>query len=185
MEKVRTLLIALAVLACLAAAPANATVLVPVDLAELSRDAGAIVRGRVTAAAAQWTADRRAIETVVTIDAESSLKGSLGRRVQFIVPGGTLGRYRNLVAGAPEFIVGQRVIVFLGWTGPSYPYLLGLGQGVYRIAPNRERTGWLVTPPAIIETAGPMRIVRGDPARRSLTLGDFEARVRELAGARR
>src|SRR5437016_1232842 len=120
-------------LAFLAAARARATVLVPVDLAELSREAQAIVRGHVTAAESQWTADRRAIETVVTIEAETSLKGSLGTSVQFIVPGGALGRYRSLVAGAPEFVAGQRVIVFLGWTGPSYPHLLGFSQGVYRI----------------------------------------------------
>ena len=172
-------------LSCLATARTNATVLVPVDLAELSREAGAIVRGRVTATESRWTADRRAIETVVTMDVDASLKGALGRRVQFIVPGGTLGRYRSLMAGAPEFVVGQRVIVFLGWTGPSYPHLLGLGQGVYRVVPDRERRGWLVTPPAITAAAGPARVVRGDPARRSLTLADFEQRVRELAGDRR
>ncbi len=184
MEKTRARLIALSVLSCLAAAPANATVLIPADVAELSRDANAIVRGRVTATESQWTADRRAIETVVTMDSDASLKGALGRRVQFIVPGGTLGRYRSLMAGAPEFVVGQRVIVFLGGTGPSYPHLLGLGQGVYRVMPDRERRGWLVTPPAITD-AGPARIVRGDPGRRSLTLADFEARVRALAGERR
>ena len=169
-------------LSLLAAARANATVLVPVDLAELSREAGAIVRGRVIAADSQWTADRRAIETLVTIEAEASLKGPFGTRVQFIVPGGALGRYRSLVAGAPEFISGQRVIVFLGWSGPSYPHLLGLGQGVYRILANDDGSAWVVTPPAIAEAAGPVRIVRGDPARRSTSLAAFELRIRALIG---
>ena len=162
-----------------------ATVLVPVDLAELSREAGAIVRGRVVATEPQWAPDRRAIETLVTIEAEASLKGPFDTRVRFIVPGGSLGRYRSLVAGAPEFVAGQRVIVFLGWTGPSYPYLLGLGQSVFRIVPSPNGAGWLVTPPAITDAAGPLRIVRGDPARRSMALADFEERVRELAGERR
>ncbi|MEP7305496.1 MAG: hypothetical protein ABJA98_08275 [Acidobacteriota bacterium] len=164
---------------------ANATTLVPADVGELARDAGAIVRGRVTETAVQWTADRRSIETVVTMETEASLKGSLGASVQFVVPGGSLGRYRRILVGAPEFSVGQRVVVFLGWRGPSFPYLLGLGQGVYRVEADRDR-GWLVTPPAILPTgSSTVGIIRGDPARRPMPLAEFEQRVRELAGAPR
>ena len=48
---------------CLAAsATVGATVLVPVDLTELSRDARAIVRGRVVALDPRWSDDRRSIE---------------------------------------------------------------------------------------------------------------------------
>src|SRR5262245_33371455 len=103
---------------------ARATVLVPADLGELSRDARAIVRGRIVAVDAQWTAGRRTIETMVTLQTETYLKGQLGDTVQFRVPGGVLGRYRNVVVGAPEFFVGQRVIVFLGAQGPTIPYVL-------------------------------------------------------------
>lgn len=142
----------------------GATVLVPADVAELARDAGAIVRGHVVSTEARWTADRRSIETLVTVEAEASLKGPLGSTVQFLVPGGTLGRYRNLVVGAPEFAAGQHVLVFLGWTGPSYPYLMGLGQGVFRVSPNAAGSGWVV---------------------RQTPLADFEQRVRALAGGQR
>jgi hypothetical protein len=166
-------------------ASAKATTLVPASVGELARDAGAIVRGRVTDTTVQWTADRRSIETIVTMEAEASLKGSLGASVQFVVPGGALGRYRRIFVGAPEFSVGQRVVVFLGWRGPSFPYLLGLGQGVYRVEADRDR-GWLVTPPAILSSpGGTIGIVRGDPARRPMPLVEFEQRVRELAGALR
>ena len=157
--------------------------LVPADLGELARDAGAIVRGRVVSTEARWTADRRAIETLVTVETEESLKGSLGPEVRFLVPGGTLGRYRSIFVGAPEFVVSQRVVVFLGWRGPSYPYLLGLGQGVYRVVPDAEKGGWLVTPPAMVAPAvGDARVIRGDVARRPAPLADFERRVRALAG---
>ena len=166
-------------------ARADATTLVPADLGELARDAGAIVRGRVTETAVQWTGDRRSIETVVTIETEASLKGSLGASVRFVVPGGSLGRYRRILVGAPEFSVGQHVVVFLGWRGPSFPYLLGLGQGVFRVEADRDR-GWLVTPPPIVPpSSGTVGIVRGDPARRPMPLAEFEQRVRELAGAQR
>jgi hypothetical protein len=166
----------------LIAAPANATVLVPVDLGELSRDARAIVRGRVTAVDPQWTEDHRTIETIVSLEVDAYLKGSLGSSVQFRVPGGLLGRFRSIMVGAPEFVVDQRVVVFLGAHGPSVPYVLGLSQGVFRIVPAAAGSGWLVTPPAMTPVAVPTRVIRGDPARRAVALADFEQRVRDLVG---
>jgi hypothetical protein len=107
-------------LLCIAlAASARATVIVPADLGELAHDAIAIVRGRVAAVDSRYTEDRGSIETIVTLEAESYLKGSLGGVVRFRVPGGELGRYRSIVVGAPEFAVDQRVVVFLGARGPS------------------------------------------------------------------
>ena len=174
------------VAACLfQVATPDATVLVPADLTELSRDAGAIVRGRVVAVESRWTDDHRAIETLVTIEAEAALKGSLGSTIQFLVPGGTLGRYRSLFIGAPEFVTGERLVVFLGWRGPSYPYVLGLSQGIYRIVPSANGSESLVTPPPLVSPAtGRVPIVRGDPSRRPQPLGEFEQRVRSLTGAR-
>jgi hypothetical protein len=162
---------------------ARATVLVPTDLGQLSKNALAIVRGRVSAVDARWTDDHRTIETTITLDAERYLKGALGATVQFRVPGGTLGRYRSIVVGAPEFAVDQRVVVFLGAHGPSVPYLVGFSQGVYRVARTADNSGWLVTPPGILPSAtGTVPIVRGDPSRRPLPLADFESRVRALTG---
>jgi hypothetical protein len=162
----------------------RATVVVPADLGELSRDARAIARGRVAAVEGRWTDDRRTIETIVTLEVESYLKGALGSTLQFRVPGGDLGRYRRIVVGAPEFAVDQRVIVFLGASGPMIPYVLGLNQGVYRIVRADDRSAWLVTPPALLPSAAG-RVVRGDPSRRPLELADFEQQVRALAGGAR
>src|SRR6202048_72524 len=114
--------------------PAGATVLIPADLGELSRDAVAIARGRVAALDARWTEDRGTIETIVTLEVESYLKGSLGSTLRFRVPGGELGRFRSVVVGAPAFAVDQRVVVFLGARGPSVPHVLGMSQGVFRLA---------------------------------------------------
>ena len=165
------------------AVPAWATVVVPADIGELSRDARAIVRGRVMALDARWTEDRRTIETIVTLEVESYLKGSLGQTLQFRVPGGELGRLRSITVGAPEFAVDDRVVVFLGATGPSIPYVLGLNQGVFRMT--RVANGWVVTPPTPLPSAaGSVRVVRGDVARGPLPLADFEQRVRALAASR-
>jgi hypothetical protein len=166
----------------LVAVPVRATVLLPADLSELARQATTIARGRVVAVEARWLDGRGRIETIVTLEAERYLKGGEGSALQFRVPGGRLGRYRNVVVGAPEFAVGQRVIVFLGASGAALPYTLGLGQGVFRVAAGQ--TDWLVTSPAVLpRTGAPLRIVRGDATRRPLPLVDFEERVRELAGA--
>jgi hypothetical protein len=168
-------------LAC--SAPARATVLIGADLGELAHDAIAIARGRVVAVDAQWTGGRRSIETIVTLDVETYLKGSLGSSVQFRVPGGVLGRYRSIVVGAPAFDVNERVVVFLGARGPVVPYVVGFSQGVYRVTP--ASSGWVVTPPAMLPVATPTKIVRGDQSRRPMALGEFEQRVRELAGGPR
>jgi hypothetical protein len=163
--------------------PLRATVVIPADLGELSRDALAIARGRVAAVDAQWTEDRGTIETVVTLEVERYLKGSLGSTLRFRVPGGELGRFRSIVVGAPAFAVDERVVVFLGARGPSVPYVLGMNQGVFRVSRAADNSGWFVTSPVMLPaTGGASRVVRGDPSRRAVALGDFEQTVRTLAG---
>ena len=162
----------------------NATVLAPADLVDLTRDSGAIIRGRIATASSRWTEDRRAVETLVTVDVESSLKGPFDKTAQFLVPGGTLGRYRSVVVGAPQFEVGQRVIVFLAWQGPRYPHLVGFSQGVFRVVNAASETGSVVVPAPIVRpSAGGTPIVRGDPARQAPSLVAFEQRLRALVGA--
>src|SRR5215467_14687296 len=140
---------------------AHATVVLPADLNDLSHEAVAIARGRIAAVEPQWKEGRRGIETLVTLETETYLKGSLGSIVQFRVPGGTLGRFSSVVVGAPQFTVGQRVILFLGSRGPTIPYVLGLSQGVYRLTQSPQGD-WMVTPPMIAQSDGP--IVRGSLA---------------------
>ena len=181
----RRLLAVVLVLTSVAVARPRATVVVAADLGELARDARAIPRGRVVAVQGRWTDDRRTIETIVTLEVDGYLKGSLGDTLQFRVPGGELGRYRSIVVGAPEFAVGQRVILFLGASGPMVPYILGMNQGVYRITASADGSGWIVTPPAILPSAIGARIVRGDVSRQPLALGEFESRIRALAGGAR
>ena len=159
------LMIVLLVLA--ATIPLHATMLVPADVSELSHDAIVIARGRIAAVDAQWTGDRRTIETIVTLDVERYLKGNLGARVQFRVPGGRLGRFRSVVVGGPVFAADDRVVVFLGANGPSVPHLVGFSQGVYRVMQVSGRA-----------------MVRSEIAHTPVPLDDFESRVRSLAGRR-
>jgi hypothetical protein len=165
--------------------PVRATTIVPADLGELSHDAIAIARGRIADVRSQWTEDRGTVETIVTLEVESYLKGSLGTTIRFKVPGGELGRFRTVVVGAPDFVVDQRVVVFLGAHGPTVPYIVGFNQGVYRVVRAPDGSGWLVTPPPNVAGPTAVRVVRGDLTRRPVPLADFEQRVRVLAGAAR
>lgn len=161
-------------------ATVRATVLLPGDLGDLARAARTIARGRVLVVESRWTDDRRGIETLVTLETERSLKGELDATVQFKVPGGRLGRYRNIVVGAPEFVVGQRVVVFLGATGRRGPYILGLSQGVFRLA--ATSAGVVVMPPAVLPVVGTAApVIRGDPGRRPMPIREFEERVLGLS----
>ena len=123
---VKSFCIPLVLLALGAGRDAGATVRLAASLPELASDAFAIARGVITATRGQWTDDHRMIETVVTLDVETYLKGRLGSTVQFRTVGGTLGRYRNVVVGAPQFAVGQHVVVFLAARGPAVPHVLGM-----------------------------------------------------------
>jgi len=170
----------------LIAAAAQATVLVPADLNDLTRLARVIARGRVVDVTTRWTDDRRAIETLVTLDPETYLKGSMGESIRFRVPGGQLGRYRRVVVGAPQFAAGQHVVVFLGAQSPGVPYVIGLSQGVFRVEIALDGS-MQVTPPPFVRMAdgGATRISRGDLERRPMALSAFERQVRVLAGGPR
>jgi len=165
----------------IASARPSATVVVAADLGQLTRDARAIVRGRVMALDARWTEDRQTVETIVTLEVESYLKGALGQTLQFRVPGGELGRFRSIMVGAPQFAIDEHVLVFLGAIGPSIPHVLGLNQGVFRVV-RTAANQWLVTPPPMLPSVSTVSIARGDASRRPLPLTDFEQRVRVLAG---
>lgn len=176
-------LIAANVALWLAAVTAQATVLLPADLGDLAREAQAIVRGRVDAVQGQWAADHHGIETIVTLVVESSLKGSLPGAVQFRVPGGRVDHYRTVLVGAPSFTPGDRVVVFLGSSGPAIPHVLGLSQGVFRIV-SPAGGAPVVIPPAVMPSSTTVPVVRGERA--PLALSDFEQKLRDLvAGAAR
>lgn len=144
------------------AAPAFPTVVVPADLPTAVAESDVIVHGRVVDVRSAATGPG-GIETFVTVAVVEALKGAPGRHVLFRVPNGQVGRYRRVVAGAPEFAAGDEVVVFLRGAPPQIPALFGLGQGVYRVA----------------RQAGAPVVLRGSAGRRPLPL---EALTREIQG---
>jgi hypothetical protein len=171
--------------AALATFRADATVLVPLTFEQLVNESQAVVYGRVSDVRAQWTADRRFIESVVTVEILRGMKGpstslrASGAResVAFTVPGGQVGRYLNVIPGAPSFVPGDLAVFFLTAQGARLPVTTGLTQGIYRVRREPSSGEMLVVPP-VIDTAG--RIARGDVKRKPVSLATFESSVKGL-----
>jgi hypothetical protein len=185
----RTLTCLVAAVLLVPAAALHATVYISADLGELTTDARAVAHGRVVALEAQWLEGRRSIETLVTLEVETYVKGDLGPTVTLRVPGGQMGPYRSVMLGAPTFVEGEEVVVFLAASGPAIPHLVGLAQGVFRVRTDAATGARLVTPeivrmPATAAVA-PVRVVRGDATRRPAPLAAFLQEVRALAGRTR
>lgn len=171
-----TLLIAVAL-----AAPVVATTVVPLSFEQLVGESASVVYGRVSEVRSQWTADRRFIESVVSIEVIKGMKGGAGDTMSFTVPGGQVGRYLNVIPGAPTFAPGDLAVFFLTAQGPRLPVTTGLTQGVYRVRRDASNGALLVMPP-ILETAGKM--ARGDIRRTPVSLAAFESSVRAIDAVR-
>ena len=156
-------------------APARATTVIPADFTEMVAGSQLIVHGAVIDVRSQLTAGARTIETVITIAVTDSLKGESASTVVLRVPGGQVGRYRRVMVGAPEFVRGEEVVLFLAGHAPAMPMPFGLNQGVYRVV---RSAGRALVAPLVASSAG--RVVRGDPARRPLALEDFTGQVRTI-----
>jgi hypothetical protein len=174
------------VLVLLAGVRAGATVYAPAEWSELVVAARAIAHGRIIDVRAQAAADRRRVETLVTLQVATYLKGHWGPTVTFRVPGGQIGRYRTVVPGAPRFAPGEEVVLLLGAQGPSIPHVLGLSQGVFRVYRDTQSGERRVTP-VPVEGAGEewTSVVRGDPSRGPLALTDFARGIQRILGASR
>jgi hypothetical protein len=162
--------------------PASATVILPIEFRELVTSTPVIVHGVVVDVRSEWVEGRRAVETFVTLEAAEYLKGNLGQRVTFKVPGGQLGRYRTVFVGAPTFNQGEELILFLKSSGPSVPFIAGLTQGVFRVVADAAAGRRVVAPPVVLARSAvdEQSIVRGDPGRRTLALEEFRDLVRRV-----
>jgi hypothetical protein len=121
-----------AALAALAAvAPAAASVTRALDLRELVAEADHVAVVRVVRQEARWHRGR--IVTDVTLEVETSMKGArAGETLVVRRLGGAIGDLGMRVEGEPEFIDGERSVVFArSMRGVLRP--VGMSQGVLPI----------------------------------------------------
>lgn len=165
---------------CLLSAPAaGATVLVPAEFRQVVTGSEIIAHARVLEVRPRWIEGRREIETVVTAEVVAPFKGEPVRTVEFVVPGGQIGRYRSVMVGAPQFRRGEEAVLFLNRGDGGDARIFGLNQGVFRVRQD-PATGRrvVVTPALVASSAAPERVVRGAASRKPIDLDAFGAQVR-------
>lgn len=157
-------------------APAQASTMLPADFRVIVADATVIVRGRVTDVRAVRSALGE-VETVATIAVEAVLKGEASSFVSMRVPGGTIGRYRTVMPGAPRVTPGDAGVYLLKRAPGGALWPVGLASGIYRVTTSNGRA--MVTPPVVpgITAAANGPVVRGDARRKALPLSEFESIV--------
>ncbi len=118
MERIRkpiwfkSLLLLIGLLSC-AQSSLGTTVIIPSD-DEMIVEARAIVRGKVLAIESGLDERQDSIYTYVTIKVQEVLKGQITqRKIVLKQPGGQYGSRGSMVFGAPEFVVGENVILYL------------------------------------------------------------------------
>src|SRR5688572_5663204 len=167
-------------LVCVVPVALRATVLLPAEFREVVNGSDIIAYGRVVETAVEWSDDRKHDDTLVTFQVGTYLKGGPGESLVFKVPGGTIGRYRNVLVGAPQFAAGDEAVLFLNSRGREFPSVFGLNQGVFRVALDTGTRRRMVTPPLLARGETPEVVVRGAASRRSLPLETFGAQVQTV-----
>ena len=177
----RTPLVALGLLV-VGTLQAAATVLLPLDFAELVGQADSITLSRVIDVRAVLV-DGRAY-SVVTAVVATAVKGPATEHVTFQVPGGDVGRYRTVVVGAPVLREGDEVVLFLRDRGQGLPIVVGFSQGVIRVLRQAvDDEPAVIAPPMARDPSRDERVVRGGSPGRWVRLDAFLDDVRALAAA--
>lgn len=154
----------------------TASTLLPTDFRANVTHATVIVRGRVTDVRAVRSVAGE-VETIATVAVDATLKGDARTFVSMRLPGGTIGRYRTVMPGAPRVEVGETGVFLLKAAPGGTLWPVGLSSGIYRITMTGGRA--MVTPPVLpgVTTATTGIVVRGDTRRTMLPLSEFESLV--------
>jgi hypothetical protein len=159
----------------------HATVLVPAEFREVVNGSDLIAYGRVVSVAPVRVEGQTRIDSLVTFEVGSWLKGGGESSITFWTPGGQLGRYRSVRVGAPTFNVGDEAVMFLTSAGQPVPTVFGMSQGVFRVRRDPDTGERMVVPPPLLAAGNePQTLRRGDRTRQPVPLDTFGAQVRSV-----
>jgi hypothetical protein len=125
--------LALATLCAALATGGFASTFLRQSVGDLVRASHGIVHARVVNVTSDWNADRTYIFTEVTLEVKRALQGPKRAYEMVRVPGGQVGDFRAVMEGAPEFRIGDEVVVFLGAWDDGVPMVEGYFQGVSKV----------------------------------------------------
>lgn len=131
--------LAIAALLAAGATGAGASTFVKQSVGQLIQSSHGIVHARVTDVRSEWTADHTYVFTYVTLEVKRALAGTKHAYETVRVPGGTVGDFHAVMEGAPEFQVGDNVVVFLGAWDDGAQMVEGYYQGLSKV--DRDAAG--------------------------------------------
>lgn len=134
-------LVCLLLLLCSLSLPrlVNATTVVPVSDRDLATQAVAIVVGSVDRIESRLDAQEQQIVTHITLTLDEVLKGDLPSDTLTLKQiGGSVGSLRSWLHGSPEFIRGEKVLLFLSRNPDGTPRVLHLYQGKFSVFTDRD-----------------------------------------------
>jgi hypothetical protein len=97
------------------------------DLAEMTDRADRIVVAQVVSTKSAWDAPHRSIHTTIELKVDEIWKGTSAEHAIIVQPGGTVGDMEMRVHGMPQFVAGERALLFLA--GQDTPRVVGMSQG--------------------------------------------------------
>src|SRR5262249_34897140 len=133
------------------------------DVAALTRASQCVVRAPVSSVSSQRSRSGR-ITTSVELERLETWAGLDLPTLRMSVPGGVVGEIGQRVEGAPSFVAGEEVVLFLAARGTVFQPV-GLGQGVWRVGRGTRAPPGRAEPPdrgLLVRPAGPHR--HGPPA---------------------
>ena len=120
-------------------APAvEATTVKQLSLEQMVRGSQRIILGRCVSLETYWNKTRTRILTATRFAVTEDLKGDSRGVATVVTVGGTRDGLTQVVSGTPKFRENEEVLLFLEAGKGSYWILMGLSQGMFRIATDRR-----------------------------------------------
>ena len=152
----------------------QATTLVRYDLQGLTRNAACVFVGTCKEAQPQVIEGQPYTRLLFTVS--EVVKGQAASQLEVCLPGGEHQGVRTSVAGMPQFVPGEEVVLFLTETDRlGHPWPVGLGQGKFRVQRDAAAK------PRVFQDTGEAHLYGAQGATLSgMPLEDFVSQVRQL-----
>ncbi|MGE0826151.1 MAG: hypothetical protein AB7G75_17135 [Candidatus Binatia bacterium] len=125
---------------------AHATTVIKVTFPDLVAQAEVIAVGTVSEIREQWDAAHEVPLTLVTFTNLTTLKGEPGTSMTLEFLGGPMPNGLIMtIPGVPRFTVGEKTVVFCAGNQRSFCPLVGLWQGLLRVAVNPKQNAETVS----------------------------------------
>lgn len=151
---------------------------------ELVAEAQLVFVGHVTATQPLWVnaGAQREISTDVTFEVESILKGESAPTRVLRFMGGTLEESTLRIPGVPQFVVGDRALLFVSSTTHAISPLVGVMHGRFPIRRGTDGFDYVTLHDgrafSRVEQVGPSAVVISSTPVRTMRLADFMNEIR-------